>query len=173
MLPSRPAGTAFGAVHHILNRSIRRALGKLAKADAAVVSALSAGEVEAEGGDGGEGCHGARSSRETDQGAIHSRGFAPECHVSKSAGRWSPRPVIVMLLGKILLQSISVLTSGDIVMIARVLLACALICPAPGMAFSDNQGFDGLVEHGGGCRKSSPAGQCCHMDRKAGKVHCH
>ncbi len=28
-------------------------------------------------------------------------------------------------------------------------------------------------EHGGGCRKSSPAGQCCHMDRKRGTVHCH
>ncbi|WP_340161466.1 hypothetical protein [uncultured Hoeflea sp.] len=27
--------------------------------------------------------------------------------------------------------------------------------------------------HGGGCRKSSPPGQCCHMDRKAGTVHCH
>ena len=30
-----------------------------------------------------------------------------------------------------------------------------------------------IVEHGGGCRKSSPPGQCCHMDRKAGVVHCH
>lgn len=27
--------------------------------------------------------------------------------------------------------------------------------------------------HGGGCRKSSPPGQCCHMDNKAGRVHCH
>lgn len=27
--------------------------------------------------------------------------------------------------------------------------------------------------HGGGCRKSSPPGKCCHMDKKAGKVHCH
>ncbi|WP_171501301.1 hypothetical protein [Acinetobacter faecalis] len=27
--------------------------------------------------------------------------------------------------------------------------------------------------HGGGCRKDSPQGQCCHMDRKAGKSHCH
>ncbi|MCE6950427.1 hypothetical protein LAZ29_05765 [Cereibacter sphaeroides] len=27
--------------------------------------------------------------------------------------------------------------------------------------------------HGGGCRKSSPPGQCCHMDRKRGEVHCH
>ena len=30
-----------------------------------------------------------------------------------------------------------------------------------------------VVEHGGGCRKSSPAGQCCHMDHKTGIVHCH
>lgn len=29
------------------------------------------------------------------------------------------------------------------------------------------------VEHGGGCRKSSPPGQCCHMDHKTGIVHCH
>lgn len=27
--------------------------------------------------------------------------------------------------------------------------------------------------HGGGCRKSSPPGQCCHMDNSAGRVHCH
>ncbi|MDO5658550.1 MAG: hypothetical protein Q4G36_09545 [Paracoccus sp. (in: a-proteobacteria)] len=28
--------------------------------------------------------------------------------------------------------------------------------------------------HGGGCRKSSPAGQCCHADnRNGGRVHCH
>lgn len=29
------------------------------------------------------------------------------------------------------------------------------------------------IQHGGGCRKSSPAGQCCHADRKRGGVHCH
>jgi hypothetical protein len=28
-------------------------------------------------------------------------------------------------------------------------------------------------EHGGGCRKSSPQGQCCHMDNRTGTVHCH
>lgn len=27
--------------------------------------------------------------------------------------------------------------------------------------------------HGGGCRKDSPPGKCCHMDRKAGTSHCH
>jgi len=30
-----------------------------------------------------------------------------------------------------------------------------------------------IVAHGGGCRKSSPPGQCCHMDHKTGIVHCH
>lgn len=29
------------------------------------------------------------------------------------------------------------------------------------------------VEHGGGCRKSSPQGMCCHMDNSTGIVHCH
>lgn len=29
------------------------------------------------------------------------------------------------------------------------------------------------IGHGGGCRKSSPPGQCCHMDNSAGSVHCH
>ncbi len=29
------------------------------------------------------------------------------------------------------------------------------------------------LAHGGGCRKNSPPGQCCHMDKKAGEVHCH
>lgn len=27
--------------------------------------------------------------------------------------------------------------------------------------------------HGGGCRKDSPMGQCCHMDHKTGILHCH
>lgn len=27
--------------------------------------------------------------------------------------------------------------------------------------------------HGGGCRKDSPPGKCCHMDRKKGEMHCH
>ena len=29
------------------------------------------------------------------------------------------------------------------------------------------------LAHGGGCRKDSPPGQCCHMERKTGTVHCH
>ncbi len=41
-------------------------------------------------------------------------------------------------------------------------------------AFSPTPSYEeNIAEHGGGCRKSSPAGQCCHMDRKAGVVHCH
>ena len=32
---------------------------------------------------------------------------------------------------------------------------------------------DQVIGHGGGCRKSSPPGQCCHMDHKKGTVHCH
>jgi len=30
-----------------------------------------------------------------------------------------------------------------------------------------------IVEHGGGCRKSSPPGQCCHLETRTGVVHCH
>ncbi|TKA88291.1 hypothetical protein FAZ79_11220 [Guyparkeria sp. SB14A] len=30
-----------------------------------------------------------------------------------------------------------------------------------------------VLEHGGGCRKSSPPGQCCHMENSTGIVHCH
>jgi len=29
------------------------------------------------------------------------------------------------------------------------------------------------IAHGGGCRKSSPAGQCCHKQKSTGQVHCH
>ncbi len=28
-------------------------------------------------------------------------------------------------------------------------------------------------EHGGGCRKNSRPGQCCHMNNGTGYVHCH
>lgn len=30
-----------------------------------------------------------------------------------------------------------------------------------------------VIQHGGGCRKSSPPGMCCHMDNSTGTVHCH
>lgn len=44
-------------------------------------------------------------------------------------------------------------------------IEAAYAVPAPAL--------DEAVFHGGGCRKSSPPGQCCHMDRKRGEVHCH
>ena len=28
-------------------------------------------------------------------------------------------------------------------------------------------------DHGGGCRKDSPTGQCCHKQKSTGNVHCH
>lgn len=27
--------------------------------------------------------------------------------------------------------------------------------------------------HGGGCRKDSLPGQCCHVDSRTGFIHCH
>lgn len=30
-----------------------------------------------------------------------------------------------------------------------------------------------VLAHGGGCRKDSPPGRCCHMDNRTGVVHCH
>ena len=60
---------------------------------------------------------------------------------------------------------------------AMMLAITALIAfgvhPLPAQAGSEPAIVDQLIEHGGGCRKSSPPGQCCHMDRKAGTVHCH
>lgn len=29
------------------------------------------------------------------------------------------------------------------------------------------------LAHGGGCLKSSPAGECCHTDHRTGVIHCH
>jgi len=58
--------------------------------------------------------------------------------------------------------------AGAIVRALAVSLAIAAIPPA---VAAPPTGTD--PAHGGGCRKSSPPGQCCHMDRKAGKVHCH
>lgn len=58
-------------------------------------------------------------------------------------------------------------------------IAAATLCLgwAPGVAFAgtvvtDVQGRT-VYDHGGGCRKSSPVGQCCHMEKKTGRVHCH
>lgn len=57
---------------------------------------------------------------------------------------------------------------------ATVLCALTLGAPAiPAAAPLADGTFSPIVEHGGGCRKSSPPGQCCHMDRRSGSVHCH
>ena len=45
----------------------------------------------------------------------------------------------------------------------KVFLMMLILCFASSTVFA----------HGGGCRKSSPVGQCCHKDNKAGEVHCH
>ena len=65
---------------------------------------------------------------------------------------------------------------GDIVKyLVTVLFAASLVAsvasarsatPVPGVEKE-------IIEHGGGCRKSSPPGQCCHMNHKTGVVHCH
>ncbi|AGH97360.1 hypothetical protein [Micavibrio aeruginosavorus] len=44
-----------------------------------------------------------------------------------------------------------------------IFIALALATFLPSFAFA----------HGGGCRQSSPPGQCCHMDNRTGMVHCH
>lgn len=49
----------------------------------------------------------------------------------------------------------------------------AVLMPMPIHAAQAPIVADQMVEYGGGCRKSSPPGQCCHMDKKAGSVHCH
>lgn len=44
------------------------------------------------------------------------------------------------------------------------------ICICAGLSL----GLTGRAKaRGGGCRKSSPPGQCCHMDNSTGRVHCH
>lgn len=62
-----------------------------------------------------------------------------------------------------------------------LLLAAAAACVGFGASFDDPEAQpisamvakSDVVEHGGGCRKSSPPGQCCHMERRTGVVHCH
>lgn len=52
-----------------------------------------------------------------------------------------------------------------------------LMAPTIGVSNTTLIGWDTrsaqTFEHGGGCRKSSPPGQCCHMDNSVGRVHCH
>ncbi|SHK98135.1 hypothetical protein SAMN05444398_101182 [Roseovarius pacificus] len=56
-------------------------------------------------------------------------------------------------------------------------LVAGTMVPGTGFAALDVSdragGPEEIVEHGGGCRKSSPPGQCCHMDKSTGSVHCH
>jgi len=44
----------------------------------------------------------------------------------------------------------------------KIIVAVLLLCVG-NLAFA----------HGGGCRKNSPPGMCCHMDHRTGVVHCH
>ncbi len=55
-------------------------------------------------------------------------------------------------------------TTAEMEISKKVVVACANTS-APNT--------DGVIMHGGGCRKSSPAGQCCHKNHKTGIVHCH
>ncbi len=45
----------------------------------------------------------------------------------------------------------------------KILLAGLILVLTSSMAFA----------HGGGCRKNSLPGQCCHMETSTGIVHCH
>ena len=53
---------------------------------------------------------------------------------------------------------------------AAALLA-ALSFGAPGWALPASDGLSTEVGHGGGCRKDSPPGRCCHAGSKP--YHCH
>lgn len=49
-----------------------------------------------------------------------------------------------------------------------------LLTAAMSLLFGLTLGLPEALGHGGGCRKSSPPGQCCHADNSnGGKVHCH
>ncbi|ARU88956.1 hypothetical protein B9K09_13700 [Pseudomonas sp. M30-35] len=61
------------------------------------------------------------------------------------------------------------LAIGFTLLFATSFSALAVSSPSSGMSRNGPE----IVEHGGGCRKSSPPGKCCHMDNKAGSVHCH
>lgn len=53
---------------------------------------------------------------------------------------------------------------GEDRMRSTIVLAVAALMASTSLANS----------HGGGCRKSSPPGQCCHADNsQGGRVHCH
>ncbi|SFI07853.1 hypothetical protein [Albimonas pacifica] len=59
------------------------------------------------------------------------------------------------------------------ILMAAALLA-GLAAGAPGRALTTTgpaAGAPAEVEHGGGCRKDSPPGRCCHAGSKP--YHCH
>ncbi len=60
----------------------------------------------------------------------------------------------------------------------RLVLICVIVgvaSPAVAQApvVSSPSWFAVTPEHGGGCRESSPPGQCGHMETATGMVHCH
>ena len=60
--------------------------------------------------------------------------------------------------------------------IAKFLCATLLAVPSVSLAQGGPAHLTTIsseLAHGGGCRKSSPPGQCCHMQKSVGKVHCH
>lgn len=59
-------------------------------------------------------------------------------------------------------------------LLITTLIGLIAIVGTQAIAMTSTLGYQNeIVEHGGGCRKSSPPGQCCHMNRKTGVVHCH
>jgi len=60
-------------------------------------------------------------------------------------------------------------------LILNFAICAALLAPAIAHSSTLTEhyaiGAQDEVEHGGGCRKSSPAGQCCHAGSKP--LHCH
>lgn len=58
---------------------------------------------------------------------------------------------------------------------AAATLALLFAVPTTAAPISSSQTLQesGPVMHGGGCRASSPPGQCCHMETRTGTVHCH
>lgn len=55
-------------------------------------------------------------------------------------------------------------------------LVLALSSPAQSSVpelFAESYDEQHIIQHGGGCRKSSPPGQCCHLETRTGKVHCY
>jgi len=60
-----------------------------------------------------------------------------------------------------------------VAIVSALLIALVQALPASSAVHAGPSISSTSVEHGGGCRKSSPPGQCCHMEKKVGRVHCH